>query len=294
MRLASAAYPLDWFDSWAAYEAKLTQWVAEAAGAGAELLVFPEYGAMELASLAGPEAAMGLDTSARAVSDLIPQADALHLQLARTYGVHILAGSGPVDSGGRFVNRARLFGPDGAAGYQDKQIMTRWERETFGIHPGGPLTLFDTALGRIGVLICYDCEFPLLARALVEAGAEVLLVPSNTEAVSGFSRVRIGAMARALENQCVVVQSPTVGAAPWCSAVDLNRGAAAIYGPPDLGFPDSGILSRGDLDAIGWVYATITSDMIATVRSEGHVFNNADWPMQESRSKKVEIRVSRQ
>ncbi|MCE8472812.1 amidohydrolase, partial [Rhodovulum sulfidophilum] len=125
----------------------------------------------------------------------------------------------------------------------------------WNVHPGGPLALFDTALGRIGVLICYDCEFPLLARALVEAGAEILLVPSCTDTLAGYWRVRIGAMARALEGQCVVVQSPTLGEAPWCPAVDVNIGAAAIYGPPDTGFPSTGILAEGALNAPGWVHA---------------------------------------
>ncbi len=74
--------------------------------------------------------------------------------------------------------------------------MTPFERD-WGISGGAPLRVFDTALGKIAVLICYDSEFPLLARALAEAGAEVILVPSCTERVSGFHRVRTGSMARA-------------------------------------------------------------------------------------------------
>jgi predicted amidohydrolase len=129
--------------------------------------------------------------------------------------------------------------------------------------PGGPLRVFDTALGRIGVLICYDAEFPLLGRALIEAGVEILLVPSCTEALSGYSRVRIGAMARALEGQCVVVHSPTVGPAAWSPAVDMNTGAAAVYGPPDLGFPETGVLAQGELNAPGWVTAEIDRASVA-------------------------------
>ena len=94
-------------------------------------------------------------------------------------------------------------------GVQDKQVMTRFEAEVWEVVPGGPLQLFDTALGRIGILICYDSEFPLLGRALSEA--DILLVPSVTEALTGYSRVRIGAKARALENQCVTVMASVVG-----------------------------------------------------------------------------------
>ncbi|TCO69434.1 carbon-nitrogen hydrolase family protein [Rhodovulum euryhalinum] len=284
MRIAAAAYPIDWHDSWASYEDKLSGWVAEAAGQGADLLVFPEYGAMELASLAGPDAAGDLERSLRVVSDLIEAADGLHARLAMSHGVHILAASAPVWCGERPVNRARFFGPRGQTGHQDKQIMTRFEREVWDVRPGGPLTLFDTALGRIGVLICYDSEFPLLGRALVAAGAEILLVPSCTDTLAGYWRVRVGAMARALEGQCVVVQAPTVGPAAWCPAVDENAGAAAIYGPPDLGFPPTGVLAEGAPNAPGWTYAEADRAAIERVRTEGAVLNLAHWPEQDART----------
>ncbi len=284
MKIAAAAYPMDVLASWSDYEVKLTRWVTEAAGKGADLLVFPEYGAMELATLAGPDVAADIEAAARAVSELVPRADALHAELAKAHGVHILAASAPVFDGNRPVNRARLFTPCGKVGVQDKQIMTRYEREIWDIRPGGPLRLFQTTLGRIGVLICYDAEFPLLARALVEAGAEVILVPSCTDALAGYWRVRVGAMARALEGQCVAVQAPTAGEAPWCPAVDENVGAAAIYGPPDLGFPPTGVLAEGQLNVPGWVYATTDAARVARVRRDGQVLNATDWAEQAGRT----------
>jgi predicted amidohydrolase len=288
MHIAAATYPMDVLPDWSAYEAKLTRWVAEAAGQGADLLVFPEYAAMELATLAGAGIATDIEAAARAVSDLIPRADALHVALARQYGVRILAASAPVFEGPRPVNRARLIAPDGTIGVQDKQIMTRYEREVWDIRPGGPLRLFHTAIGRIGVLICYDAEFPLLARALVEAGAEVILVPSCTDALSGYWRVRVGAMARALEGQCVTVQAATTGDAPWCPAVDENVGAAGIYGPSDLGFPPTGVLAEAGLNTPGWTHARIDRAGIERVRREGQVLNAAHWQEQPSRTIQVE------
>ena len=92
--------------------------------------------------------------------------------------------------------------------------------------------------------------------------------------------MRIGCQARALENQCYVVQSPTVGHAPWSEAVDINTGRASIYTPVDYGFPNNGILAQGDTDDAGWILATVDLAEIARIRDEGQVFNYRDWPKQ--------------
>lgn len=292
MKIAAACYPIDWMEGFDCYAAKLSDWVAEAAGAGAELLVFPEYGAMELAALAGRGGAGAGEAALRAVSDRLPQFWDMHAELAAKHRVHILAASGPYfaagQADGRPVNRAMFFTPTGRRQPHDKQIMTRWEREVMDLRPGAPLVVMETALGRIGVLICYDAAFPLLGRALIEAGAEIILVPSATEALEGFTRVRIGAMARALEGQCVTVHAPTQGAAPWNDVVDENTGAAAIYGPPDRGFPATGILAEGAMNAPGWVFAEVTRGAIATVRDDGHVLTLRDDARQRARGNAVQ------
>lgn len=284
MKIASAAYPMDELDSWQAYADKIEAWVAEAAGQGADLLMFPEYAAMELAMLAGREVATDLEPSLRAVSDRMPEADALHSRLAVQYGVHILGGSAPVFDdaiGPRPVNRAAFFSPGGGKGVVDKQIMTRWEREPMACVGGGPLKVFDTALGRVGVLICYDCEFPLLGRALQDV--DILLVPSCTETLAGYWRVRIGAMARALEQQCVSAMSSLVGPADWCEVCDVNTGAGGVFGPPDRGFPPTGVLAEGVLDAPGWTVAQVDLEKIAQVRADGGVLNRTHWAEQAGR-----------
>ena len=289
MKIATAAYPLDWFEDWTEYEGKLTAWVAEAAQEGADLLVFPEYGAMELASLDGVTVAGDLHGSIRAVAGRVGASYDLHAALAARFGVHILSASAPVLAGDAVVNRAALFGPAGLIGVQDKQIMTRFEREDWGIAGAtggatggaGPLQVFDTALGRIGVLICYDSEFPLLARDLAERGVEILLVPSCTEALEGYWRVRIGAMARALEGQCVAVMSSLIGQEPRLFAVEENTGAGGVFGPPDRGFPPTGVIAEGPLNSPGWTYADIDLAAVRDVRADGHVLNLSHWPEQE-------------
>ena len=122
-----------------------------------------------------------------------------------------------------------------------------------------------------------------MSRALTEAGADLLLAPSCTETLAGFTRVRVGSMARALENQCPVVHAPLVGEAPWCAGVERNRGRAAIYGPPDAGWPETGILAEGGMDQPGWVVASVSREQIARTRADGVVLTQRHWPEQWDR-----------
>ncbi|MGB7656455.1 MAG: carbon-nitrogen hydrolase family protein [Novosphingobium sp.] len=277
--IAAAQYPIEQLASWADYAAKLNAWIEAAAAGGAALAVFPEYGAMELAAL-DPVSMGDLAGSLASVAALAPQVDVLHADLARRHGLHILAASMPVRAGDHFVNRARLFTPSGKVGVQDKLIMTRFEREEWFVSGSGPLRVFATELGNIGINICYDSEFPLLARAQVEAGMELLLVPSCTDSLHGYWRVRLGAQARALEGQCYAVQSPTVGEAVWSPAVDANHGAAGIYGPPDKGMPADGVIALGKVDAAQWLFGEVDLANVAQLRANGGVLNSRHWAEQ--------------
>jgi len=276
VKIASAAYSLDWLEDFDAYARKISHWVE--AASQCDLLIFPEYGAMELASLGGASIAGDLEASLHEVARYQQKSVALHCDLARRFGVHILMASSPYFIENRPYNRAVLVGPQGEIGYQDKQVMTRFEREEWDVigHPG--LRLFDTTLGRLGILICYDSEFPLLGRILAEAGVEIILVPSCTDTLDGFHRVKIGSQARALESQSVVVHSTIVGAAPWCPAVDENHGAAGIYAPPDGFWPQNGVVAAGMLDHPGWVKGEIDRTMIVKSRQEGRILTWRDWP----------------
>lgn len=280
LKVAAAQYPIDAPASLEEWEHKIRTWVASGAATGADLLVFPEYAAIEQAAAFGPAVSGDLKATLAKVAELAGRRVELHVELARRHGVHILVGSGPLRAnGGGFVNAAQLVTPSGEVGEQQKIVMTPFERD-WGISPGGPVRVFDTALGRIGVAICYDSEFPLLVRAMAEAGAEVVLVPSCTERVSGYHRVRVGSMARALENTIATVQSPTVGEAPWSPAVDYNAGAAGVYVPSEAGVSDTGVLAEGVLNAPEWVSATIDLARLRRVRATGEMRNFADWNCQ--------------
>lgn len=276
--IASAQLGLKRHADWAGFETDLRVWVQSAANAGASVLVFPEYAAMGLVSLLRDVAPGNLKAQIEGLQSLRDAYLELHRAMAIEFKVYLLAGSFPWRlKSGQFCNRAWLFTPLGQCDFQDKQVMTRFERETWHIGRGEPAKVFDTEIGRIGIAICYDSEFPLLVRAQIEAGAELLLVPSCTDCEAGYQRVHVAARARALEGQCHVVQSVLVGEAPWSEAIDVNVGAAGVFGPPDLGFPPDGVLALGEPNRPAWVYASVDRRRVAEVRRNGQVFNHAHW-----------------
>lgn len=280
LKIASAQYPIGQPKTLAEWEQKIALWVKNGAATGSELLVFPEYAAIEQAACFGPEVYEDLQATLAKVAALAEARVALHARLAAEHGVHILVGSGPVKKpDGRFVNVAQLVTPAGRVGEQEKLVMTPFEHD-WGVSAGSPVRVFHTNVGVFGIAICYDSEFPLLVRAMAEAGAEVILVPSCTERVSGYHRVRTGCLARALENTIAAVQSPLVGDAPWSAAVDFNSGAAGIYVPSEQGVSDNGVIAQGTLNVAQWITATINLDRLKTVRESGEMRNFADWALQ--------------
>lgn len=283
LRVAAAAYPIRFLTSWDEYAAGLTEWVAQAARQGAELLVFPEYASLELLSLLPAELRSDLAGMRPALQAFYPDFLALHERLAREYAVTIVAGSFPAAEGAGFVNRADVFGPQGHLGFQDKLLMTRFEAEEWDIAPGAGVKTFEANGVRFAVAICYDSEFPHLAQAQAEAGAELLVVPSFTSSRSGFTRVRVGSMARALENQMYALHAPLLADAPWSYALETAVGEAAAYAPADEGLPADGIVARSEWGAAGWLRADLDLDLTRRVRRRGQVLNWQDRHAAHSR-----------
>lgn len=278
LTIAAAQYPLDDVQTLSAWRAKVTRWVEDAVSKQADVLLFPEYAAMELSSIGG--LGHGLEKSFAGVAALEEEIIDLHQSLARKHGVMIVSGSNPhVRSTLRF-NVAHVFGPQGQHDSFTKIMPTPWERESWRITGGRDLKLFLFNGVKIGLLICYDIEFPLLSRALAEAGAEVILAPSNTETAWGYWRVRTGAAARALENQIYTVQSPCVGTAPFCDACAVNVGAAGFFAPPDKGFPESGVIAVGEMNKPQWLIQELDLELVRDLRVNGGVRTFAHWPEQ--------------
>lgn len=282
--IAAAAYPCQQYRHWDDYEAHLGRFVAAGAAGGARLLVLPEYACLELVSLLPPALWDDVRAQLPALQTFLPGFLDLHSRLARQHGVYLVAASFPVEaSAGRFVNRAYFFSPDGRQQHQDKLMMTRFEAEEWGVEAGEGLHVFETEVGRLGINICYDSEFPAIAAAQAQAGMEVLLVPSFTGSAHGYTRVRVGSMARALEHQLYAVHAPFLADAAWTYAIETAVGAPAVYAPADdgsahtpSGLPASGVVAEGAMNTPDWLHQTLDLNVTREVRRDGHVLTARD------------------
>ncbi len=296
IKIASAQYPITEQSSFAAWQAHTEKWVSRAVHNHAGLLLFPEYGSMELVSIFEEDVRNDIHAQVRAMNGLKDDFCRTFSDLSSKFGVVIVAPSLPVLHNDRPVNRAFAFSPGGASGYQDKFFMTRFEDEEWHVTGGEKiLTLFETAWGSFGIQICYDVEFPVGSALLAAAGADLILAPSCTETIRGATRVHVGARARAMENQLYTVVSQTVGDAPWSPAVDINYGFAAFYSTADKNLPEEGILALGAPQNQEWLYAEPDFSLSKMVRENGQVFNFRDMGRfnRFTESDRIEVRKVR-
>lgn len=275
--IAAAQYPITEHQSWSDWQTHTEGWVSRAVQQGADLLVFPEYGSMELVSLFSQEIRQDIRRQVREMDALKADFCQTFADLARKYQISMVAPSFPELVGKELYNRAYVFSPKGLVGYQDKFFMTRFENEEWGIASAPKyLSLFEADWGTFGIQICYDSEFSISSRLLCSLGASLIVAPSCTETIRGATRVHVGCRARALENQCYTVVSQTVGNALWSPAVDVNYGFAAFYSTPDKGLPEEGIIATHTPQAEEWLIQTLDLSKIEEVRTDGHVFNFKD------------------
>ena len=277
MRIAAAKYRIGAPADFEAFAGRQRRALAQVAADGARIAVLPEYLSLELGASFDLATSADLHASLAAIQTYRDGWIDLFSGLARETGMLVVAGTFLLDTGGgRYRNRCDLFTPDGGHAWQDKLQLTGFERRTGVLERGDALKVFEFDGVRFGVAVCYDSEFPLPVRAQYEAGARLLLVPSCTDTDAGATRVRVGCLARALENRCFVVQSVTAGEARWSPALDVNTGEAAIYAPMDAGFPADGIVAstRGVED---WAIADIDLPALEDARAAAQVANDRDW-----------------
>ncbi len=281
VRIAAVQYLLRSIDDWAGFENQVRFVMKSAGDYKPQFVMFPEIFTTQLLSF--------MDTSdlRKAVRDMNEYTEryvALFSELSAQWGVYIIGGSHPTITDGKLLNTAYLFSPEGKVFTQDKIHLTRWEKEKWKGDPGHHLRVFDTAYGRISILICYDIEFPELSRMVCEQGADIIFVPSCTDDRQGFWRVRYCCHARAIENQVYVAVTGTVGNLA-VEGLGLHFGQAAIITPSDFPFARDGIAAEGvpnmeqiviaDVDLAKLVNNRINGTTIPLYDKRQDVYDNA-------------------
>jgi len=260
--------PLAWED----YAQKIKQLVLDAKQRKAQLLLLPEYAGIEYGDHAKTDRDLYLSLQPQ-----LPAYISLFAELARSHDIYIQPGTILVEADSLFYNRAYFFSPDGEYSYQDKLYLTEYEKQTGMITAGMEQIIFETRYGKIAIAVCYDSEFSTVFKNVVQAGAWLVLVPSYTNSLAGLHRVQLCCRARAIENQCYVAVSFTVGEVAFGDKpYDTTTGQAGIFSPADVGLPNDGIVALGKMNQSELIVAEIDYGLIEHVRKHGAVLNFED------------------
>lgn len=245
VRVACVQYQMRRIDSFNDFAEQVEYFVETAMDYRADFVVFPEFLSVQLLSQPALRNLPALEGIAK-LADMENDFLALMSRLASEYGIHIVAGSHPFHRNGVLENCCPLFFPDGSCELQPKIHITPSEKRYWGITGGNELKVIQTPKARVGILICYDSEFPEAARYLADQGAEIIFVPYCTDDRQGYLRVRYCCQARAIENQVYVVTTGVIGNLPSVPAMDIHYGRAGIFSPSDFEFARDGIKAEGD------------------------------------------------
>jgi predicted amidohydrolase/ribosomal protein S18 acetylase RimI-like enzyme len=197
-------------------------------------------------------------------------------QYAISYNVNIISGSMPVIKNGQLYNATFLCHRNGQLDSYDKIHITPNEMKYYGMMGGNEIKVFDTDAGKIGILICYDVEFPELGRILAEQGMQILFVPFMTDTQNGYMRVRACAQARAIENECYVAIAGSVGNLPRVNNMDIQYAQSAVFTPSDFAFPTNAIKAEATPNAEAVLIADVDLYALKDLHEYGTVKNLKD------------------
>lgn len=198
------------------------------------------------------------------------------VELAIKYNVNIITGSMPYIENGNLHNVGFLCRRNGSFERYEKIHITPNERDYWGMVGGNQLKIFETDCAKIGILICYDVEFPELSRLLADEGMEILFVPFLTDTQNSFTRVKHCAMARAIENECFVAIAGSNGNLPKVKNMDIQYAQSAVYTPGDFQFPINGIKAETTTNNETVLIVDVDLDLLKELHSHGSVTNLKD------------------
>jgi predicted amidohydrolase/ribosomal protein S18 acetylase RimI-like enzyme len=197
-------------------------------------------------------------------------------EFALHYNINIIAGSLPLIEDNKLYNVSYLCRRDGTCEVQYKIHITPGEQSEWGITGGTEVRVFETDVARIGILICYDSEFPELCRILADQGMQILFVPFSTDMNSAYQRVRICSQARAIENECYVAIAGSVGNLPKVKNMDIQYAQSAVFSPSDIAFPTNGVVKEGVPNTEQTIIADVDLDALKELHLHGSVKNLKD------------------
>lgn len=233
-----------------------------------DFLVFPELFTTQLLSIIEKERP-GL--AARKLAEFTPRFTDMLAQMAMKYSLNIIGGSHFVVEDDRLFNVSCLFRRDGSVGTQYKIHITPSERKWWGVSPGNKVEVFETDRGKIAILICYDIEFPELARVAVAKGARIIFVPYNTNERYGYLRIRHCAQARAIENEVFVATAGCTGNLPFVENADVHYAQSGIYTPSDFPFARDAIAAESGENVETLVLNDVDIESLRRQRNRGTV-----------------------
>lgn len=239
-------------------------------GYKADFILFPEFfNAPLMAEFKKTTAA----DAVRALADYTAEIKDNLIRLALSYNINIIAGSMPLYDDKKLYNVSYLCRRDGTWDVQYKLHVTPDEQIYWGLQGGSKLRVFDTDAGKIGILICYDVEFPELSRLLADQGVNILFVPFWTDTKHSFLRVMRCAQARAIENECYVAISGSIGNLPGVENMDIQYAQSAVFSPSDFSFPPDAIIAEATPNTETTLVVDLDIDLLKKVRTQGTVRN---------------------
>jgi predicted amidohydrolase/ribosomal protein S18 acetylase RimI-like enzyme len=268
VRICAIQYKMQKIDSFDEFATQCEYYTDVASNYESDFAVFPEIFTLQLLSfldIKSPSQAV------RKLAEFTPQYIELFTSLAVRYNVNIIGGSHFVEENNKIYNIAYLFRRDGTIEKQYKIHITPNERKWWGITAGDEINVFDTDCGKIAIQICYDVEFPEMARIATDKGANILFVPFCTDDRQGYIRVRYCAHARAIENQIYTVIAGTVGNLSQVENMDIQYAQSGIFTPSDFAFPRDGIVGECNPNIETVVVGDVDLEILRRERRSGSV-----------------------
>ena len=268
VRTGAVQYQMRPIESFKEFARQCEFFASSSADYRCDFLIYPELLTNQLLSLV-PAARPALN--ARRLTEFTERYIALFSDLAMRYNTNILAGTHLTVEDGALHNIAYLFHRDGRIDKQYKLHITPSEAHWWGVSPGDTMEVFETDCGKVAILICYDVEFPELARMARAKGASLFLVPYNTDLRSAYTRVRTCAHARCIENNVYVAMSGACGNLPNVEGADIHYSRSAILTPSDIPFARDGVGSEANDNMETMVMMDLDFSLLRKINRQGSV-----------------------